>query len=217
MPTDDYKYKPRMGFDIRVKSRKAATAKKRVRGTADSRECEHDGCEVPAETRVTKSPDELEAFLWLCTAHAREHNKNWNFFEGKSDAQAAAMRNQSRYGDRPTWKMSKNGRAAAAARAAMGGATDAMNEQLGESGANAAARVGDDGVYREGRRLTRLQVQAFRTMNLKPSASSSDIRKRYAELVKRFHPDSNEGDRSAEAQLQDVIKAHQLLKKANFV
>ncbi|MEM9235102.1 MAG: DnaJ domain-containing protein, partial [Pseudomonadota bacterium] len=62
-----------------------------------------------------------------------------------------------------------------------------------------------------------LQVQAFRTLNLKPTASSAEIRKRYAELVKRFHPDSNEGDRSAENQLQDVIKAHQLLKKANFI
>ena len=74
----------------------------------------------------------------------------------------------------------------------------------------------DDGVYREGRRLTRLQLQAFRTMNLKPNATSSELRRRYAELVKRFHPDSNEGDRSAEEQLQDVIKAHQILKKAGF-
>ncbi len=217
MPSDDYKYKPRMGFDIRVKGRTNAAQKRRVRGTSDQRACEWPGCDKAAEVRVTKSPDDLEAFLWLCPAHAREHNKNWNFFEGKSDAQAAAMREQSRYGDRPTWKMSKNGRASAAAKAAMGGLKGEIDDQMGDAGANAAARTGDDGVYREGRRLTRLQVQAFRTMNLKPTASSGDIRKRYAELVKRFHPDSNEGDRSAEAQLQDVIKAHQLLKKANFI
>ena len=73
-----------------------------------------------------------------------------------------------------------------------------------------------EGVFREGRKLTKLQVQAFKTMNLKTNASDAEIRKKYAELVKRFHPDSNAGDRGAEEQLQEVIKAHQILKKAGF-
>ena len=211
----DYSYKPRMGFDIRVKPTKNARKNRRhVDPEAETWVCAQQDCKEKASARVPESPDEPNEFLWLCTAHAREHNKNWNFFEGKTDAQAAALRDQARYGDRPTWTMAKNGRAAAAARAAMGSARDAAEDQLGLGGESTPR---DDGVYREGRRLTRLQVQAFRTLNLKPTASSSDIRKRYAELVKRFHPDSNEGDRSAEHQLQEVIKAHQLLKKANFI
>lgn len=211
---DDYSYKPRHGFDIRVKPTKGSRTARKSWAKTEKRTCDWPGCDKPAETRAPKSPDEMNQFLWLCTAHAREHNKNWNFFEGKTDAQAAAMRNAARYGDRPTWKMSKNGRAAAAAKAGMDGFAEIDNAIGGttrmESGSNA------DDVYREGRRLTRLQLQAFRTMNLKPNSSNSDVRKRYAELVKRFHPDSNEGDRSAEEQLQDVIKAHQILKKAGF-
>ncbi|MEM6649987.1 MAG: DnaJ domain-containing protein [Pseudomonadota bacterium] len=215
MATDDYKYKPRLGFDIRATTAKAKKKTARqARVAQDVRICEYEGCEREAKSRVAKSPEALDEYIWLCPIHAREHNKNWNFFEGKTDAQAAALRDQARYGDRPTWKMSKNDRAAAAARAAMGGAKEAIEETMGEP---ISHRPQNDGVYREGRRLTRLQVQAFNTLNLKPTATSSDIRKRYAELVKRFHPDSNEGDRSAEAQLQDVIKAHQLLKKANFI
>lgn len=203
-----------MGFDIRVKPSKGGKKTRRAEPEAETRPCEQEDCDEKAAVRVAKSPDTPNEFLWLCTAHAREHNKNWNFFEGKTDAEAAALRNQARYGDRPTWTMAKNGRAAAAARASMGGIREELEDQLG-AGASGTPR--DDGVYRDGRRLTRLQVQAFRTLNLKPTASSSDIRKRYAELVKRFHPDSNEGDRSAENQLQEVIKAHQLLKKANFI
>ena len=158
----------------------------------------------------------MNKFLWLCTEHAREHNKNWNFFEGKTDAQAAAMRNAARYGDRPTWKMSKNGRAAAAAKAGMEGFAEIDDAVGGATRMEDSSSTADGDVYREGRRLTRLQLQAFRTMNLRANASNSDVRKRYAELVKRFHPDSNEGDRSAEEQLQEVIKAHQILKKAGF-
>ena len=212
---DDYTYKPRHGFDIRVKPTKGAKTARKSWAKTDARTCDHDGCDKPAETRAPKSPEQMQDYLWLCTFHAREHNRNWNFFEGKTDAQAAAIRDAARYGERPTWKMSKNGRAAAAARAGMNGFAE-IDDAIG-----AATRIEtgstEDGVYREGRRLTRLQLQAFRTMNLKANASKGDVRKRYAELVKRFHPDSNEGDRSAEEQLQEVIKAHQILKKAGFV
>ena len=125
------------------------------------------------------------------------------------------MRNAARYQDRPTWKMSKNGRAAAAAKAGLAGLHEIDDAIGGKTRMGEGPR--DEGVFREGRRLTKLQVQAFRTMNLQANASKGDIRRRYAELVKRYHPDSNEGDRSAEAQLQEVVKAHQLLKKAGFV
>ena len=208
-------YKPRHGFDIRVKPAGAKGAKAKAWQKTEARTCDRDDCDEKAEARAPKSPDALNEYLWLCTAHAREHNKNWNFFAGKTDAEAAAMRNAARYQDRPTWKMSANGRAAAAARAGMTGMHEIDDAVGGRTRMEAGST--DDGVYREGRRLTKLQVAAFRTMNLKANASKADIRKRYAELVKRYHPDSNEGDRSAEAQLQEVVKAHQLLKKAGFV
>lgn len=214
MANDQYTYRPRHGFDIRIKPEKGSRTARKSWAKTEARTCDHEGCDKPAETRAPKAPDQLNQYLWLCTAHAREHNKNWNFFEGKTDAQAAAIREAARYGERPTWKMSKNGRAAAAARASMDGLHQIDDAIGGETRLEHGGR--EDGVYREGRRLTRLQLQAFRTMNLKTNASTADVRKRYAELVKRFHPDSNEGDRSAEEQLQEVIKAHQILKKAGF-
>lgn len=212
--TRDYKYKPRMGFDIRVKPDGSRGKTRRSDLEADGKICEQDDCDKPATSRVAKSPDEPNSYIWLCPVHAREHNKNWDFFAGKTDAEAAAMRDRARYGDRPTWTMSKNGRASAAARAAMGGASGEIDDAMGGV---ERATPRDDGIYREGRRLTRLQVQAFRTLNLKPSASTDDIKKRYTELLKRFHPDQNGGDRSAESQLQEVIKARQILKKAKII
>ncbi len=214
MADDQYSYRPRHGFDIRIKPTKGSRNSKKSWAKAETRVCDIEGCNNPAETRAPKSPEQMDEYLWLCTTCAREHNKNWNFFEGKTDAQAAAMRDQARYGDRPTWQFSKNGRASAAARAGLDGLHEIDDAVGGRTRMENSDEKGD--VYREGRRLTRLQLQAFRTMNLKPNASSGDLRRRYAELVKRFHPDSNEGDRSAEEQLQEVIKAHQILKKAGF-
>lgn len=214
MADDQFNYRPRHGFDIRIKPTKGSKNSRKAWAKTETRKCDHEGCDANAEVRAPKAPDAMNQFLWLCTPHAREHNKNWNFFEGKTDAQAAQMRDAARYGDRPTWKMSKNGRAAAAARAGMEGMAE-IDDAIGGATRMENSSLDND-IYREGRRLTRLQLQAFRTMNLKPNAATSDVRKRYAELVKRFHPDSNEGDRSAEEQLQEVIKAHQILKKAGF-
>ena len=40
------------------------------------------------------------------------------------------------------------------------------------------------------------------------------LRRRYSELVRRYHPDRNGGDRSSEGKLQGVVEAYQLLRKA---
>ena len=49
---------------------------------------------------------------------------------------------------------------------------------------------------------------------LSMGADKAAIKARYHEMLKRFHPDTNGGDRGAEAKLQAVIKAWKVLKKA---
>jgi curved DNA-binding protein CbpA len=58
---------------------------------------------------------------------------------------------------------------------------------------------------------------ALEAMSLDENADPAAIRSKYAELVKRWHPDSNGGDRGAEAQLQKVLKAYQTLKAGGLV
>jgi curved DNA-binding protein CbpA len=40
------------------------------------------------------------------------------------------------------------------------------------------------------------------------------VRQRYSNLVRRYHPDKNGGDRSHERRLGEVIEAYQLLRKS---
>ncbi|MEL6365236.1 MAG: DnaJ domain-containing protein [Pseudomonadota bacterium] len=210
---DDYEYEPRFGFDIRASGGRAQK-KTRARTTDETNAvtCDYPGCTQKATVKVPKSPREQHIRLALCTEHAREHNRNWNFFEGMSDAEAAALREAAFYGERPTWKMSDNARGAAAARAAAGGRRSIRDpfDILGEDGAAAATAPPS------ARKVTKLQAQAFRTLDLPENAEDAAIRKRYAELVKRFHPDANQGDRSTEERLQSVIKAYGILKKAGL-
>ena len=41
------------------------------------------------------------------------------------------------------------------------------------------------------------------------------VRKRYSQLVRRYHPDRNGGDRSMERKLAQVLEAWQVLKVAS--
>jgi hypothetical protein len=207
-----YSYRPRFGYDIRVRP-PADGAEPPVWARGHTRLCDREGCERKAAVRVAKSPREVEAKVWLCEEHARTHNAQWNFFEGLSEAEAEAARLSNIYGDRPTWKMGKNERARAAARAR--GPADLRDAYgLFTEAVRTAAKA--RAATRNGRPVTKLQEKAFSTLDLAATAEAGEIRRRYAELLRRFHPDVNGGDRSAETQLQEVVRAHHILKKAGF-
>ena len=66
------------------------------------------------------------------------------------------------------------------------------------------------------RHLTRLQIMALDTLQLAHNATLIEIKARYKELVKRFHPDANGGDRGAEERLKQVIKAYGVLRASGL-
>ena len=51
-------------------------------------------------------------------------------------------------------------------------------------------------------------------MGLNDDADRMALRRRYSELVRKYHPDRNGGDRGFEGKLGAAIEAYQLLKAA---
>ena len=66
------------------------------------------------------------------------------------------------------------------------------------------------------RPLKRAERKCLRQLNLEDSATKADIKARFKELVKRLHPDHNEGDRSSEDKLREVIQAYNYLRQAGL-
>ena len=64
-------------------------------------------------------------------------------------------------------------------------------------------------------RFTADERHALGVLGLKDDADLHTVRKRYSELVRRYHPDRNGGDRSHEKKLGQVIAAWQSLRKAS--
>ena len=208
-----FQYKPKF-VDIRVRPPKEDedTRAKDVNALKPGEKpCDHPGCRKAGEAKAPKSREMLNEHYWFCQTHAAEYNRSWDFFSGMNEAQVRAHQARSATGDRPTWtfEASRNSREAAAARA---GADRQFNDPFGMF---AAARRRAEAAEVE-RKLGKLERNALADLDLDATATAEAIRARYIELVKRCHPDSNGGDRSAETKLQRVIKAYQTLRKAKL-
>jgi hypothetical protein len=171
----------------------------------------------------------LRDYYHFCPRHAAEYNKSWNFFAEMSEQEIRAYQRADATGHRPTWNM----------RSDLGDRVHAWSRaRAGRDGARSGARGHQDGVHfrggffdafdlfggaraRAGRRphdpeLGRLEARAYEALGFHGRAPAEEVRARYAELVKRFHPDANGGDRSSEGRLQQVIHAYKTLKRAGM-
>jgi hypothetical protein len=192
------RYKPRFGKDMRIKPDAPPPV-------AKTRGCEEPGCSGEGTCRVPKSRERVNEHLWVCVAHARAYNEKWDYFDGMSEAEIEAFRVDAIIGHRPTWPLGKR-----AARMRDGHNEPSYDDRYG---------IFDDVAERPRppeRRLLRPQLVAFEVLNLEPTATLQELKARYKELVKRFHPDANGGDRGAEERLKQVIKAYGVLRAAGL-
>ncbi len=77
------------------------------------------------------------------------------------------------------------------------------------------ARIRKPAARKDGRAITPDEARALDALGLPLDADRKALRSRYSEMVRRFHPDRNGGDRSYETRLQGVVEAYQLLRKSS--
>jgi hypothetical protein len=201
-----FEYRPKY-VDIRVKKPDAEA----VARDAGEQPCDHVGCERAGIHRAPKGRERAGEYWHFCLSHAADYNRRWNYFSGMSEAEFSDYLAREETGHRPTWTF-RNGRLDRFSAAMRGFRAGRAGDPFGIFGGQPHAAP-----EQTRRRLTRLQSLALEAMSLDESAGAVEIRTRYAELVKRWHPDSNGGDRGAEANLQRVLHAYQTLKAGGLV
>lgn len=204
---DSYPYRVKF-VDIRVKP----PAKDKARRQAKTaRTCEWDGCDMPGDHPAPKPGD--KGRYWFCQEHAAHYNRNFNFFEGMTEAEIAAFNERARYGHKNTWKFG-TGPVGGRKAANLHDRRYWRGADLFEDLEDRPAQPGSNGPQR-GR--TPLIVRALNELDLDSDAAPGEIRLRYSEYVRRFHPDSNGGDRSSEHKLARVLRAGKTLKAAGLM
>jgi DnaJ domain len=199
-------YRPRFGYDIRINPDPPP------RRPESTRPCAVPGCREPGESNVPKHRDNLEDRQWLCREHLREHNAGWNYFAGMMPNEIEHYCREAVTGHRPTWPLGKRAPRSRESGRSESGWTYRFEDGfvIFEEAAKPAARAAPR------RQVTKSQVEALAALNLEETASLHEIKARYKELVKRFHPDANGGNRGTEERLRQVIKAYGHLRATGF-
>lgn len=176
--------------------------KGRVEGAAER--CAARGCAMPGEFRAPLSPSDFDGpgrWRYYCLDHVRAHNARYNFFEGMTPEQIQAAQSPIAGWDRAT-------RAFAGEGADRGPAWRDFTDPLDA----VAARFRPETRRRAADRFSAAERHALGVLDLHDDVDRTALRRRYSELVRRFHPDRNGGDRSFEKNLGEVIAAYQTLK-----
>ena len=160
--------------------------------------CDHPGCASPGEFRAPRSnrvPGSEAGWQFLCLDHVRAFNAGYNFFDGLSADEIRDAQSPLAGWERAA---SPKGREAFS----FGDAHDLFNTQ-----SRPPPRPRKWSAFGD--------AQALQALGLTDAATATDIRRAYKRLVRRYHPDSNEGDRSMEGKLQAVVNAYTHLKGAS--
>ena len=191
-------------FDkVRVKPDK--DRRKKTGGPA----CEWAGCKEIATNRAPKGKQNDKEYWRFCLAHTREYNQSYNFFKGMNDADVLAYQKDALTGHRPTWKMGTGKRTAQQDFRTLGTGTDTFG-LFGEGLRSEQQKRA------EARPIRNAERKALSALGLDVGATPKQVKVRFKELVKQFHPDANGGDRSTEDRLVEVIKSYNYLKSVGL-
>ena len=180
-----------------------------IRETASKRACDHEGCAEEGTHRAPMRGGQAGQYHWFCLRHVREYNKSWNYFEGLSDEEVAAYRHNTNAWHRPTWSVTGKSRKKGDKKAIFDGIDDQFglfrDDPLGMESLS---------VRRPKRRVPAPVAKALRRLGLSTDASPQEVKIRYKELAKRFHPDLNGGNKEAEERLKRINDAYSYLVSA---
>ncbi|MBR0651126.1 J domain-containing protein [Roseomonas terrae] len=170
---------------------------------APLRHCDHPGCEEAGLFRAPRDRT-LREFHWFCLPHVRAYNAAWDFYKGMGPNEIEqALRSDSSW-QRPSWPL---GRLGGAGRFDPELLRDPFSV-LGQQAPTARRRP------REAAEAPPPELRAaLDLLELPWPLDQADLRSRYKELAKRYHPDVTGGDRSAEERLKDINRAYSLLKR----
>ena len=175
--------------------------------------CAAPGCRECGEFRApissTRSPDGPPQYRWLCLDHVREFNSGYNYFEGMSADQIMAAQTPTSGWETESRSFRPAGSADLPPRwADFKDPIDALGARFRQRMDEARREAANPGLSRE-------EHGAMQLLGLPADADRAALRRRYSELVRRYHPDRNGGDRSFESRLGEVVAAYQLLRKTS--
>ncbi len=145
-------------------------------------------------------------YRWFCLDHVRAFNAGYDWFAGMSRDEILRAQSPIHGWEREVRAFNPT--------AGIDGAPRWSDFADPLEAISARARMRRPAERMDGRGVSPDERRALDTLGLPLDADRKALRMRYSELVRRYHPDRNGGDRSFETRLQAVVEAYQLLRRA---
>ena len=168
--------------------------------------CQMPGCAGSGTHRAPKHNASDEA-TYMCCEHIGDYNKSFNFFAQMSEAEILDFQKSAVIGHRPTWSLGARGPRNFHAQKVHDYFNAFRKERQQQQ---QSARGGAPAP-----RILERQASARETLGLDADASEHQIKSKFKELVKLYHPDLNGGNRKHEHRLTKVIQSYNELKKTS--
>ena len=160
--------------------------------------CQEKGCLNEGEYEAPKTPNSKEKYFF-CLHHIKIYNKRWNYFAGKSQKQIYDFQKNDFFEGRPTRPFS------------YGYSSKIKFEfeySLDEEKIKFKRK--NKSLYRSKKNNTKLQ-NALNIFSLSDDFSEKILKKRYKELVKKYHPDLNRNFLNKDSKIKEINNAYNFL------
>jgi len=166
--------------------------------------CEWENCNEIGKFKAPTEKDNSKIFKWLCKNHIKLFNSNWDYFDGMSQNEIESFLRSDATWHRPTQKF---------------GSADNFFNILWNNALSDKFKIFNDEKINNThniRNLSEKDRDAFIIMGLESNADWTIIQKKFKTLVKKFHPDKNQGNKEYENKLKKITLAYSHLRMFMF-
>jgi len=162
--------------------------------------CDWENCNEIGKYKAPKEKDNSKNFRLLCLEHIKIFNKNWNYFENmNSDEIEFFLKSDA------TWhKTTKSF-----------GSSDNFFNILWNNALDDKLNIFKSQNFKEFKKakISQTDRDALEVMELNEAAKWEEIQLKFKNLVKKYHPDKNHGNKKFEDKLKKITLAYSQLKK----
>ena len=161
--------------------------------------CEWSKCKKIGVYKAPVEKDNSKKFRLLCLEHIKAFNKSWNYFSDMNDREIEDFIKSDLTWHKPTKSF---------------GSSENFFRILWVNALDDKSSIFKNSVFKNFKRskLSDKDKDALKILGLKNDTNWSDIQKRFKMLVKKYHPDKNQGSKKYEDVLKKITLAYSQLR-----
>ena len=162
--------------------------------------CDWNNCFEIGEYKAPIEKDNSKNYRLLCLNHVKEFNKNWNYFSGMSDRQIYDWLKSDVVWHKPTQSFTSSDNFFKILW------NNALKDELNKNKLNGHFD------HMNKFKFNNNDVKAFSILGVSVGIKWERVQEKFKKLVKKFHPDMNEGNKKYEDKLKIITLAYTQLK-----